>query len=129
MTYIISPYQVWGVLESESLGSLWNQLMETNYVLATFDEDYLKEDENADSYEHKVLGDPSSHNYYVNRFHLKYGEYYAGLELGITNDFESVSVYINQILVYRYILLSTIIPSEKNHQDNHRNYYKYSRDY
>lgn len=70
-------------------------------MLATFDKDYLKEDENASSYHHKIEGEISQHNYYINRFFLDLKEYYAGLELGMTNDFESVDIFINNVLVYR----------------------------
>ena len=102
VTYIISPSQNWGVLESNSYKTLWKDLSMTNVMLTNFDTDYLKEDENAEDYELEIEGKVSDHNFYVNRFFLDTTEYYAGLERGMTNDFQSVSIYINNVLVYKY---------------------------
>lgn len=102
VTYIISPSQNWGVLESSSYKTIWKDLSMTNMMLTNFDTDYLKEDENDEDYELKIEGQVSDHNFYVNRFFIDTTEYYAGLEVGMTNDFQSVSIYINNVLVYKY---------------------------
>lgn len=109
VTYILSPYQNWGVLKAPSREALLNDLREYNYEFASFDKDYLKEDENRPDYDHRVLGIPTNHNFYVNYFSLDNKELFSGLEIGITNDFLSVNIYINNILVFKYILRFSFI--------------------
>ena len=83
------------------MDSLYEELSEHPYVFASFEKDYLKEDENSPEYHHKLTGEKSIHNYYVNYFTLSSSEIYGGVEIGITNDYSSVNIYINNILVYK----------------------------
>lgn len=115
MTYIISPEQNWAVLpEDKSLVSIWRSLDTGALLIADPDEDWLRKDENAPDYEHILLGELSPNNLYLNRFFLDDDEAYAGLEIGITNDFHSLSLFINNVLLF----------STASHQTNHRNYFR-----
>lgn len=100
MTYIVSPYQTWGVFQAANETELWEDVGESSVFFDPFDRDWLKEDENRSAYLHEVTGDPSSSNYYINRFYIVPDRQYAAIELGMTNDFESVNVYINNVLVF-----------------------------
>ena len=84
MTYIVSPYQTWGVFSVTSSEGLWKEIGQSAVF---FDE---------------VTGEPSTSNFFVNRFYIPEGNRFAALELGMTNDFVSVRVSINNIAVFEY---------------------------
>lgn len=115
MTYILSPEQNWAVLpEKDSLTSVWLSLDTSSLFIADPSEDWLREDENSPNYDHHLLGDLSPNNLYLNRFFLDDDEAYAGLEIGVTNDFTSLSLFINNVLLF----------STDSHLSNHRNYFR-----
>lgn len=112
---MIAPEQNWAVLpEKDSLTSIWRSLDTGSLLIADPNEDWLREDENAPDYDHRLLGTLSPHNLYLNRFFLDADEVYAGLEVGITNDFHSLSLFLNNVLLF----------STASHLSNHRNYFR-----
>ena len=51
VTYIISPYQIWGVTSRiTSINDFYIGLMDVNWFLDPFDQDWIREDENALGY-------------------------------------------------------------------------------
>lgn len=115
VTYLISPYQVWGVTSRiTSVTDFYIGLMDVNWFLDPFDQDWIREDENAPSYNHYLTGEPSIENIYYNRFTLAEDASFSAVEIGITNDFSEVSLYLNGIRVF----------SEENHQSNGKNYFR-----
>ena len=83
-------------------------------MLDPFDRDWLREDENAPDYDHYITGELTTDNLYYNRFVLGSEDTFAAVEIGVTNDFVDVMIYLNGIEVY----------SETDHQSNGRNYYR-----
>lgn len=115
MTYIISPFQNWGVFSEEMERSrMWREIDTGNAFLDDFSRDWMRENEESPSYEHVVLGYPSENNVYFNRFVVEEKEEYTAVEVGFTNDFEDIAVYVNDILIYE----------ESNHVSNNRNYFR-----
>lgn len=102
VTYIVSPYQTWGVFSVTSSEGLWKEIGQSTVFFDSFDRDFIREDENRPEYIHEVTGEPSTSNFFVNRFYIPEGNRFAALELGMTNDFVSVRVSINNIAVFEY---------------------------
>lgn len=103
MTYIVSPYQTWGVFSVSSADGLWKEIGQSTAFFDSFDRIYIREDENRPEYLHEVIGEPSTSNFYVNRFYIPEGTRFAALELGMTNDFVSVRIFINNILIFEFL--------------------------
>lgn len=115
VTYLISPYQIWGVVgKIPSVEDLYTSLTNLNFLLDPFDQEWIREDENAPGYNHYLTGEPSIENTYYNRFVLDEHASFSAVEIGMTNDFSEVSLYLNGILVF----------SETNHQSNGKNYFR-----
>ena len=115
MTYIVSPYQTWGVLPNTMpIDQLWKLIDTSEVMFDDFQRDWIREDENSPTYEHSLLGEVSPNNIYINRFILDSDEVYSAVEIGITYDFDSISVYLNNVLIYE----------EENHVSNNRNYFR-----
>ena len=115
MTYIVSPYQTLGVLPNTMpIDQLWKLIDTSEVMFDDFQRDWIREDENSPTYEHSLLGEVSPNNIYINRFILDSDEVYSAVEIGITNDFDSISVYLNNVLIYE----------EENHVSNNRNYFR-----
>ena len=102
MTYIVSPYQTWGVFSVTSSEGLWKEIGQSAVFFDSFDRDFIREDVNRPESIHEVTGEPSTSNFFVNRFYIPEGNRFAALELGMTNDFVSVRVSINNIAVFEY---------------------------
>lgn len=115
VTYLISPLQEWGVVaQSMSAEEFWLGISNLDLMLDPFDRDWLREDENAPDYDHYITGELTTDNLYYNRFVLGSEDTFAAVEIGVTNDFVDVMIYLNGIEVY----------SETDHQSNGRNYYR-----
>ena len=96
------------------LSQLWRTIDLGNIMFDDYQRDWIREDENSPSYDHKLLGEISTNSVYINRFILDSDEVYAAVEIGITNDFESIFIYLNNILLFE----------EDNHISNNRNYFR-----
>ena len=71
MTYIVSPYQTWGVLPNTMpIDQLWKLIDTSEVMFDDFQRDWIREDENSPTYEHSLLGEVSPNNIYINRFIL-----------------------------------------------------------
>lgn len=89
-------------------------MLEGNWLLDAFDEDYIREDENSATYSHYLTGEPSTSNVYYNRFYLEDTASFSAVEIGVTNDFNEVSIYLNGMKVFE----------EKHHRSNGKNYFR-----
>ena len=115
VTYLVSPYQTWGVFPNDMpLSQLWLTVDKGTTMFDAFDYDWIKEDENDPAYQHELLGELSTNNVYINRFLLREDELFSAVEIGITNDFDSLSIYMNNILIYE----------EDHHVSNQKNYFR-----
>ena len=93
---------------------LWKSLDTGDLLFDDFSRDWIRENEDSPTYEHELLGRVSENNVYLNRFVIDEEEEYSAVEIGFTNDFESIAVYVNDILIYE----------ESNHVNNNRNYFR-----
>ena len=82
------------------IDQLWKLIETSEVMFDDFQRDWIREDENSPTYEHSLLGEVSPNNIYINRFILDSDEVYSAVEIGITNDFDSISVYLNNVLIY-----------------------------